>query len=237
MPLSDDISRRISDILNNDWNISEGIRVPSDNDISMTGKSVRLQGTVLYADLKESSKLVDEVSQRMAAKIYQSFLNSVARLITENNGTVTAYDGDRIMGIFLGNSKDSNAAICALKVNYVVTELLRPTLRRHFESIKKLGFDIDHCTGIDNSSFLAVKAGQRNANDIVWIGKAPNLAAKLSGTRRAGYSTFITKEVFEKLSDEAKYGGNDKRPMWEKILFQFVGDDIDIYGSKWYWPV
>lgn len=167
MTLKDDISTGISTIFSQKWTVSQGITVPDDSKVSMNGNVVKLDGTVLYADMKESSKLIEDFSQTVAGRIYQAFLKSSARIITDLRGTVTAYDGDRIMAIFTGNRKNSEAAIAALKINYVVSKILRPKLKEHFSGIGSTGFDISHCAGIDTGSFLAVKAGQRGANDIV----------------------------------------------------------------------
>ena len=110
------------------------------------------------------------------------------------------------MGIFIGNSKNTSAATSALMINYAVEKILKPMLEDHFKSLSSSSFQISHCVGIDTGSFLAVKAGLRNANDIVWIGRPPNLAAKLSEIREENYSEYITNEVFQGLNNSLKYG-------------------------------
>jgi hypothetical protein len=47
--------------------------------------------------------------------------------------------------------------------------------------------------------------GIRNSNDLVWVGRAPNIAAKLSSFREAGFASYITADVFAKLNDSAKF--------------------------------
>ena len=140
MTLADEINNSISDIMTKTWNVRDANTVPSDSDLSLTGNVVRIQGTVLYADMKESSGLVKDVGQVVAGRVFQAYLRSVARLITNFGGKVTAYDGDRIMGIFVGNTKNTSAAICALYINYVVSYLLKPKLTEHFKSLYDSGF-------------------------------------------------------------------------------------------------
>ena len=89
--------------------------------------------------------------------------------------------------------------------------------------------------GIDTGSLLVAKTGIRGANDLVWVGRAANYAAKLSGLREGGYATFVTEDVFKKLNEASKYGGNPRRLMWEKLMWSETG--ITIYGSSWWWEV
>jgi hypothetical protein len=39
-------------------------------------------------------------------------------------GAITAFDGDRVMGVFIWDDKCSRAAECALKINQVVVQIL-----------------------------------------------------------------------------------------------------------------
>jgi hypothetical protein len=67
----------------------------------------------------------------------------------------------------------------------------------------------------------------------VWVGRAANFAAKPSAFRHGNYSSFVTEDVFIKLNEKSKYGGNPQRSMWDKIMWQEMG--ITIYGSSWWW--
>ena len=80
-----------------------------------------------------------------------------------------------------------------------------------------------------------VRAGARGDNDLIWIGRAPNLASKLSDLRESPNNTFITASVYNSLMDSSKYGGKDNRNMWEKRSWEFLGDTITIYRSSWQW--
>ena len=235
MTLLSDITANISGIMAQSWDIVQDTSVPSDKDVTMTGRAVKLEGTVLYADMRQSSFLAEEVSQRVAGKVYQAFLSSIGKLISANEGTITAYDGDRIMGIFVGSTKNTSAARCALQINHLVSKELRPRLSEQFTSLKTAGFEISHCVGIDSSSFLAVKAGQRNANDIVWIGRAPNFAASLSEVRIENYNSFISEDVFNAMQESSKYSNGDKKPMWKAFSHKYLGQDLMVYGSNWTW--
>lgn len=235
MTLTDDLSNEVSNILSQGWNLRDGRIVPSTDNVALSGGAVKLDATILYADLAQSSKLATEFQQRTAAKVIRSFLYCICKLITAHDGTITSFDGDRVMGIFLSDSKNSNATTCALKANYVTLKIIQPKVNNYFTSLKETGFTISHCVGVDTSTVLAVRAGQRGSNDLVWVGRAPNLAAKLSDIRDSPYHSYITEDVFSRLNDSAKYGGANEKLMWEKRSFQYIGESTTVYRSSWWW--
>lgn len=237
MTLKDDLSKKVSNILSQNWNLREGRTVPSTDDVALEGGAVKLDATVLYADLVQSSKLATEFQKRTAAKVIRSFLYCISRIITIHDGKITGFDGDRVMGVFLGDYKNTNAAKCALKINYATLKIIQPKVSHYFTSLRQTGFKISHCVGVDTSAILAVRGGQRGSNDLVWVGRAPNLAAKLSEIRVEPYHSFITKDVFSRLNDEAKYSSTDKKLMWEERSFQYLGEATTVYRSSWRWEL
>jgi hypothetical protein len=42
------------------------------------------------------------------------------------------------------------------------------------------------------------------------VGRAANYGAKLCSVREASYASLITAEVYDRLADESKYGGDPK---------------------------
>lgn len=46
--------------------------------------------------------MVDTEAPEFAAHVYKSYLACAARVIRSENGTITAYDGDRIMAVYTG---------------------------------------------------------------------------------------------------------------------------------------
>ena len=53
---------------------------------------VNLDATVLYADMADSTALVDKYTKTFAAEIYKTYLHCAAKIITSEGGTITAYD-------------------------------------------------------------------------------------------------------------------------------------------------
>ncbi|MEW8330240.1 MAG: adenylate/guanylate cyclase domain-containing protein [Candidatus Thiodiazotropha sp.] len=235
MSLSGDIKSDVQGVIDTPWNIRKGRVVPSTTDVALAGGAVDLDATFLYADLADSSKMAKELDRRVAAKIMKSFLAASCRLINSLGGTIQSFDGDRVMGVFVGDSKNSDAAKCALQINYVVKEVIKTKFEKKYESVRNASFNIKHGVGVDTGTVITVRAGARGSNDLIWIGRAPNLAAKLSDLRESPHHTFITASVYNMLNDKSKYGGKNNDNMWESRSWEFLGDSIRVYRSSWQW--
>ncbi len=195
------------------WKRRDGQKVPETGDLALGSEAVDLDAVVLYADLKDSTGLVKGWKDWFAAEVYKNYLYTVSRIIRAHGGTITAFDGDRVMGVYIGGSKNSNAAKTALKINWAVQKVLQPAIDAQYPSNT---YTLKQKVGIAASKTMVARTGIRGSNDLVWVGNAANIAAKLAALD-AGYKSYITQEVFGMLSDETKYGGNDKRLMWTDL--------------------
>jgi class 3 adenylate cyclase len=210
------------------WKERDGTVVPDETSLTFSNDGINLEGAVLYADLAGSTDLVDTYNKYFAAEIYKAFLYCCARIIKSCGGEVTAYDGDRVMAVFLGDRR-SAAAKAALRINWAVRNIIQPRMKAHYVNV---AYEIRHTCGIDHSPMMVAKTGARGANDLVWVGRAANHAAKLTELKE--YATWITAEVYDRLSDESKYGGEPVRDMWTERTWTEM-DGQRIYCSDWWW--
>ncbi|MGC4089436.1 MAG: adenylate/guanylate cyclase domain-containing protein [Polyangiaceae bacterium] len=232
MGLREDLESEVSTIFRKQWTTRDSENVPEPEDLRLGNDASKLDATVLYADMSDSTKLVDNHGAEFAAEVYKAYLVCAARIIKDVGGTITAYDGDRIMAVFMGRSKNTSAAKAALKINHAVLHIINPALKKQYPHTE---FALGHVVGIDTSSLFAARIGVRNDNDIVWVGRAANYAAKLSAIDNPN-TTYITEDVFDILHESAKYGGSGREPMWERRSWTDM-NGMTIYRSKWWWPV
>jgi class 3 adenylate cyclase len=225
-----DLETQVASILNTNWARRVGQVVPETEDIRLGNDAVELDATVLYADLEDSTGLVLGYKDWFAAEVYKCYLLCACELIRNNGGSITAFDGDRVMGIFIGDTKNSSAAICALQVNYVVANVINAKLKQKYPDST---YQVKQAVGIDTSKLFVARTGIRGANDLVWVGRAANYAAKLCSLRTEALSSFITEDVFSRLRDDAKYGGQQRECMWQKLMWEERG--IAVYASSWWW--
>lgn len=230
MGLQDDLKAQVIKIFKEQWTERDGTVVPTSDDVQLGNDAVKLQATVLYADMDGSTNLVDSKKAHFAAEVYKTFLYCAAKVIRAEGGEITAYDGDRVMAVFLGGSKNTNAARAALKLNYARTKIIQPALLAQYPNSN---YTLRHVVGIDTSSLYVARTGIRGANDLVWVGRAANYAAKLSALG-SDYATRITEDVYNMLN--ASLRETDGKSMWEKATWKAMGNQ-EIYRSTWRWPI
>ena len=234
MALFDELSTAVQTTISTTWDKRDGRKVPETEEVALAGGAVEIDATFLYADLADSSKMARELDRRIAAKIIKSFLYCASKLIVARGGKIVSFDGDRVMGVFHGAERNVAAAKCALQIKWAVDKI-REKFEANYESVRNASFKIRHGVGVDTGTVLAVRGGVRGSNDLIWIGRAPNLAAKMSDLREQPFSSFITASVFNMLNDETTYGGAERKPMWERRTWNFLGDNLYIYRSSWRW--
>jgi class 3 adenylate cyclase len=230
MSLTADISAEVDEIFKTQWKTREGNQVPEPEDVQLGNDAVLLDGTVLYADLADSTEMVNTKPAWFAAEVYKSYLVSACRVIRANGGEITAFDGDRVMAVYIGDTKNTSAATTALQINFVVSQIINPKLAAKYPDQK---YQIRQVVGIDTSKLFVARTGIRGSNNLVWVGRAANYAAKLSSINEDGFSSYITDDVFKVLMEQAKYGGTEKKLMWESRRFEKLG--IHIHRSSWRW--
>ena len=151
MALKEELEAAVGKIFRESWTERDGQIVPSPESIRLGNDAVKLVGTVLYADMADSTQLVDDYKPTFAAEIYKSYLTCAATIIKSEGGTITAYDGDRIMAVFIGDLKNSAAARTALKINGAVQNIINPALSKQYP---QASYTVGHHVGIDTSTIF-----------------------------------------------------------------------------------
>lgn len=235
MSFLDDLKTSASKDVGHNWTTRAGQKVPSSEDIGLGRDAVRLSATVLYADIRSSTELVRSWTDFFAASVFKAYLDCAARVIRYHGGAITSYDGDRVMAVFIGEGKNTAAAKVGLKINWVTKNVVQPEINRKFSDGSN--FELKQAVGIDTSDLFVARTGIRGSNDLVWVGRAANYAAKMSELPADTYNTYISADVYGMLLDEAKYS-NESPPkhMWTNLGSRHqVG--VEVYGSNFWWSV
>lgn len=222
---------RVDTLFGTAFDEREGKVVPTTADVTLKNGAVNFDATFLYADLAGSAKLSDACPWTTTAKIIRAFLDCSTRLIVKNGGLIRSFDGDRVMGVFIGDSKNSSAALCGREIHWAVRKIIDPKAKAQFASIRNNDIEIRHCCGVDTGEVRAVRTGIRDSNDLIWIGKAASFSAKLSDVRDVGYHTYISSRVYSRLNDAAK-SGIDGNNAWTSTNFTFAGKAETVYRSN-----
>ena len=230
MKTHDEIRTQLKAIFGTKWSTRTGAKVPELTDIALAGNdSVEIEAAVLYADLTDSTGLVDGYKSWFAAEVYKAYLMSSCEVIKNNSGIITAFDGDRVMAVFFDGTKNSNAAKAALQIS-AVAKTVNVELKNHYPNT---GYVMRQTIGVDTGKLLVARTGVWKHNDLVWVGAAANYAAKLCQGGSTTHPVRITERVYKALNATSKLGGNPARDMWETVSLQSIG--VQCYQTNWTW--
>lgn len=230
MGWKEDLEGWVDNHLNTTFEVRTGRVVPATDDVG-NKQAVELDAAFLYADLAGSSELARHCPWDTTAKIIRAFLDTSTRLIRAYGGEIRSFDGDRVMGVFMGDTPRTYATRCAREIFYTVENILAPRARAKFSSVKNNDIKIKCGLGVDYGRSRAVRAGIRNNNDLIWIGRPPNLAAKLSDLRKYPFCVYIHKDVYKALGDSDKFHNGTN--IWEARSYTLAGATHDVYRTNW----
>lgn len=232
MGLLEDLTEDVSRVFRSQWESRNGYVVPEPEQLSLQNSAVVITGTVLYADLASSTTLVNTRPRAFAAEVYKTFLLAAARVIRSESGIITAYDGDRIMAVFIGETMQAQAVRAALKLKFAVDSVIGPALTRQYPHE---GYKVQHCVGIDVSELFVARTGIRGSNDLVWVGRAANYAAKLSELREWPFSIYVTAAVHSELPDGLRV--SNRQSMWESRSWASALGATGLFRTSYHMPL
>ena len=115
----------------------------------------------------------------------------------------------------------------AALINWARVKIINPAIKAQYPDST---YEVKHVTGIDRSQILVARTGVRGANDLVWVGRAANHAAKLANLP-ATHASRISETVYKGMRDEVKVSNGT--PMWEEATWTEM--KVPIYRSNWMW--
>ncbi len=239
---NDELKLKMESILNEPWDERAGQTIPSTSDVAQKNGAVRIEATFLYADLAGSTDLQKNYKDTFAAKAIRMYLAGAASIIRKKGGVIKSFDGDRVMGVFIGKRKRNDAVLAAFAIEGLVRNVINPMVReRHVKNNTNV-WVANHGVGIDSGEVLITragvrnKAGQTNHNDLVFVGRAPNVAAKLSALRGASAGPIVvTHAVYNYLDTAQRTRLDGQSGVWSGPSAETVGPyEINLYRSS-YW--
>ncbi|WP_128643029.1 adenylate/guanylate cyclase domain-containing protein [Rhodococcus opacus] len=229
---SDDITQKMHNVLNEPWVILDGKVVPKTEDVTEKNGGRRLEATYLYADLADSTLLAKRFKPEFAARVMRMYVKSAVECIRAKDGHIRSFDGDRVMGIFIGDRRCNSAVEAALHINWAVDQVINPKLKVRLEN-STVKWSVSHRVGIDDGETLIVRGGARDNSDLISIGHAPNIAAKLSGVRDEPGSITVTGAVHGRLAETNKVTRGEQ--IWRDGISRQVGPHlVTTYSCGWY---
>lgn len=165
---------RLDEILNSTSTFDEKNSIPKRSDLTYTN-GFYVKCSVLFVDLRGSSKIPKVLQKKVLAKIYRSCINEIVAIL---NGFSICKEinivGDCVCAIFESTSKThiDDVLQAAAQVNSLISILNYKLGKKGYKTIKA-------GIGLSSEHVLMFKAGYSTINDVVWMGNAVNQASKM----------------------------------------------------------
>lgn len=246
MSYKDDISAKVKEILEANFEYEEITYVPDIDDSKLTfgNKGLQFEGTVLHIDLRGSTLLLNKHNRTTLAKIHKAYFHTIITIADIFGGEIRSFNGDSMLVFFQGTTKQSlsKAVKAAMKMKYMLSVDeggVSTQLKKYSE--------IDYGIGIDDGKILCAKfgkGGDSNKKDLVWLGNAVNKSVKIGDLRNSPYNIGISSYVYNNLLDEVKYheqtnifGQKEKVDMWSSTTFTYNEETQYYYYTSYYWAL
>lgn len=205
--------------------------LPITNDLTDSNKIYQGKVSVLFVDMRDSTKLPELYSKEQLVKIYRSYIRTVVQAIRYSGGEVRDFMGDGILAVFSdderGKSEDK-AVYAARYISTTIDKVLNPLLDKEIKHRISCGIGIH--TGEVSLSKVGMRGKEKdeeseNEYGIAWIGNSTNMACKFSGVGECG-AIFICTSTFSNLSDieEKKYWSKIEIERGNSILSGYIAE-------------
>ncbi len=150
--------------------------------------------TVLFADIRDSTALTEQLSSEDAFVLIADFFARSARVVREHRGSIDKYLGDGYMALFPRCVEDALDA--ALALQNAVRELNR----------EKLGPPIEIGVGLHTGPVTFGTVGDARHIDTTVVSDTVNTAKRVEGlSKRLRAPVLATEDVMHKVRDASRY--------------------------------
>ena len=209
-------------------------KLPKIEDLKDSNKVYRGKVSVLFVDMRESTKLPEQFSAENLVKIYRSYIRVVVQAIRYSGGVVRDFMGDGVLAVFIDDEAEKSEEKAVHAARYITTtidKILNPTLDKTVQHRISCGI------GIHTGEICLSKVGMRgkeqdedaeNEFGIAWIGNSTNHACKQSSAVDCG-TIFISTSTYSALSSE------NKKNIWKKVELQKGTNVLNGYIAEHYY--
>lgn len=209
-------------------------QLPLTNNLPDSNKIYHGKVSILFVDMRESTKLPEKFNTTQLVKIYRSYIRTVVQAIRYSGGVVRDFMGDGILAVFIDNEEgksEDKAVHAARYITTAIDNVLNPVLDETINHRISCGIGIH--TGNISLSKVGMKGKEQqddaeNEFGIAWIGNSTNLACKFSGAVGNG-TIFISPSTYSELSDV------NRKQNWEEIEIVKGNNTLKGYIAKQYY--
>lgn len=199
-----------------DPRVMEHMLTTSDGDFL---KGELLELTVLYADIRGSTRLAEETNPELLVEFIKDYLSRMTAVILAYEGTVDKFVGDEVMALFGAPVHQKDHALRAVRVGLALQQEYQAVLEKWQQHGVKAG---PIGVGIATGPLIAGAMGSAQRAEYTVIGRAANLGARICSVAQGG-EVLISQATY----DMAKYWLiAAPRPGQN---FKGLGDNVTVY--------
>jgi PAS domain S-box-containing protein len=186
----------------------------------LLARQERRLAVVLFADLRDSTRLIVNVEPNRAIPLLNEFFTSMTDIVYEFDGTVFDLTGDEVMVGFNVPFDQNDAHYRAL--------LTAITMQRRFTELQKkwqaqFGTTLGLGIGIDQGQVVVGNVGAESRMTFRMVGEAVNIAHRLVDLAEDG-QIFITESIYKAVKKDAPR-------LLEVVAFDSVGP-VNLKGKS-----
>ena len=108
MSLKDDILTKAKEIKNATFTKKDTYSIPNIDTSSLTFGCTGLNfpATVLYIDMRGSTKVLNTHQRRVVAKIHMTYYHAIVKIAKADGGEIRSFNGDSLLVFFYGTSSE-----------------------------------------------------------------------------------------------------------------------------------
>ncbi len=174
--------------------------IPVDNEISKKSKVKNLQCSIMFVDIRNSTKMQDNNGRKNMVKIYKMFAKLVIKAVEENNGKVMQIVGDGFLCIFVNDELNSgqNAVNAAISISTYISNAYNPIVENNWS----IGCGCGICSGHVYITRIGVK-GKNKCAQLAYPSSITNYASKFCGLADEG-CVIVDDETYRQLDKDSK---------------------------------
>jgi adenylate cyclase len=156
--------------------------------------------TVLYADVRDSTKLAERTAPELLVGFINDYLGRMNDVILSHEGTLDKFVGDEVMALFGAPFPQPDHALRAVRVGLEM-QRAHQVLMDDWQARGLIPAPIG--VGIATGEMIVGEMGSSQRTDYTVIGRAANLGARICGVAKAG-QVLISQATFDLIKDQAE---------------------------------
>jgi adenylate cyclase len=156
--------------------------------------------SVLYADIRGSTRLAERTDPGLLVEFINDYLGRMTEIILSHEGTLDKFVGDEVMALFGAPFPQPDHALRAVRVGLKMQEAHQETMDTwHARGLEPAPIGV----GIATGELTVGEMGCLRRTDYTVIGRAANLGSRICGVAKAG-QVLISQATHDLIKDQVE---------------------------------